>query len=169
MQEILRLVVAGHTTEQIAAPALNPFMRQIVRGKLAPPPSCTAADEGPGVNAAAFGGTGAATAAAGDDGAATNKDAAHQATTNPRAAGTAVKHGVGVATAGDPQPLRTAASANLLDSTGVTPMNMAAGLDDAADTSSKEKLWTRSAARLHVADPPTKPVMSCVSLGQYPT
>ena len=36
MNEILRLVAEGHTAEEIADPALNPFLRPLVRGKLAP-------------------------------------------------------------------------------------------------------------------------------------
>ena len=77
-QEILRLVVAGHTDEEIAAPALNPFMRPVVRGKLAPPPS--AAD--PAVAAATAGAClgfdmAAATVAAGEGAIAANKDTAY--------------------------------------------------------------------------------------------
>ena len=79
MQEILRLVVAGHTAEQIAAPAFNPFMRPVVNGKLAPPPSAAVpavvADAHLSVD------TAAAMASAGGGTVAANKGSADAATT----------------------------------------------------------------------------------------
>ena len=90
LQEILRLVADGLTAQQIASPALNPFLRPIVRGKLAPSPYCTAdagiEPAGLGV-AAAAGSMGAESVAAVDEGAAIDKNAAHAATAKPRAAG----------------------------------------------------------------------------------
>ncbi len=88
-QEILRLVVTGHTAEQIAAPALNPFMRPVVNGKLAPPRSAAVpaviADARLSVNMAA-------TAAAGDGTVAANKSSADAATGTLGAAGPAQEH-----------------------------------------------------------------------------
>jgi len=92
-QEILRLVVAGHTAEQSAAPALNPFMRPVVNGKLAPPRSA-AVSLVAAASAGARLGTdrAAATAAAGNGAFAANKGSAEAAAGTLGAAGLAQKH-----------------------------------------------------------------------------
>ena len=95
MQEILRLVMIGHTAEEIAAPALNPFMRPIVYGKLAttpsPDPAAAAAafgTSGHGLNAAAGG---VPSMEATDAAAAAPTSAAHAVAVNPIPTSTAIQ------------------------------------------------------------------------------
>ena len=91
-QEILRLVLAGHTAEEIAAPALNPYMRPVIDSKLAPPPSAAMPA---GVTAAAgarVSADSAAAVAAAGDGTAANTGPADAAIGILAAAGPAQKH-----------------------------------------------------------------------------
>ena len=166
MQEVLRLVADGHAAEEVAAPALNPFLRHLVRGKLAPPASLTT----PAVIGTANDGFSAGDVAGAADGhpatgkkAIDNSSAAAQKgiTTHkqaqgslPQDASSSVAPGIADKHMSNEPPSAgeqagVAAAFGNLSSAGGTAATTAVGQDGVPAAAVKPKMWNRCA---HVID-----------------